>query len=85
GNPFEAFQIAGRAVPRYQVAGGVFASIFGFYLFSKVKSSFAPRAPILFTSKEEENYVKRYIHHHHEETHKPLFVRETYSGPSGQL
>ncbi|KAJ3011221.1 UNVERIFIED_CONTAM: hypothetical protein HDU68_001778 [Siphonaria sp. JEL0065] len=68
-----------------RVAVGVFASIFGLFVANKTYSSFKPRAPIQFTSKEEENYVKRYIHHYHEESHKPIFVRESYPGPSGQL
>ncbi|KAI9324358.1 hypothetical protein BDR26DRAFT_275663 [Obelidium mucronatum] len=78
GNPYEAYQIAGASIPRYRVALGVFATFFGLFVANKTYSSFQPRAPILFSSKEEENYVKRYIHHAHEEAHKPKFIRETY-------
>ncbi|KAJ3240331.1 hypothetical protein HDU81_003999 [Chytriomyces hyalinus] len=86
GNPFETVHVAGAAIPRYKVAAGVFATFFGLYVANKTYKSFQPRAAIEFGSKEEENYVKRYIHHHHQEAHsKPVFIRETYQGPSGQL
>ncbi|KAJ3404094.1 hypothetical protein HDU80_003276 [Chytriomyces hyalinus] len=86
GNPFETVHVAGAAIPRYRVAAGVFATFFGLYVANKTYKSFQPRAAIEFGSKEEENYVKRYIHHHHQEAHsKPAFIRETYQGPSGQL
>ncbi|KAI8613184.1 hypothetical protein BC830DRAFT_1133439 [Chytriomyces sp. MP71] len=84
GNPFEAYQIAGVTIPRYKVAVGVFATFFGLYVTRRTYNSFQPRAPIEFTSKEEENYVKRYIHHHHQEAHRPAYIRETYPGPSGE-
>ncbi|KAJ3093041.1 hypothetical protein HK100_006786 [Physocladia obscura] len=86
GNPFEVYTIAGSNIPRYKIVIGVFSGLFGLYAFNKVYKSFQPRAPILFTNKEEEDYVKRYIKHHHEEEHnKPIFLREVYQGPSGQI
>ncbi|KAJ3112826.1 hypothetical protein HDU96_004127 [Phlyctochytrium bullatum] len=83
GNPFETYTIAGAKVPRYKLALfgilGYVTLYFGYSTYSK----FQPRKPIRFESKEEEDYVKRYIKHAHEEAHKPVFVRQPYGGPSG--
>ncbi|KAJ3076895.1 hypothetical protein HDU98_010990 [Podochytrium sp. JEL0797] len=68
-----------------QVATAVFATFFGLFLVNKTYSSFQPRAPILFASKEEEDYVKRYIKHNTAESHKPAYLREAYQGASGEL
>ncbi|KAJ3327354.1 hypothetical protein HDU76_011947 [Blyttiomyces sp. JEL0837] len=59
------------------------AGFFAIYLGVSTINRMKPKAPIKFGSKEEEDYVKRYIAHVHHESHKPVLVREPYAGPSG--
>ncbi|KAJ3219916.1 hypothetical protein HDU67_008445 [Dinochytrium kinnereticum] len=70
-------------VPRYRVAlFGIFG-YFAFFVGRTVYSKLQPKAPIKFESAEEEDFVKRYIKHTHEEAHKPVLLRQPYTGPSG--
>ncbi|KAJ3109845.1 hypothetical protein HDU97_000075 [Phlyctochytrium planicorne] len=83
GDPYEPFTIGSLKVPRYRVALfgilGYATLYFGYSTYSK----FQPKKPITFSSKEEEDYVKRYIKHAHAEAHKPELVKQPYLGPSG--
>jgi hypothetical protein len=55
----------------------------GIYSFFSIKSRFTPPPPITFESKEEEDYVARYMKHAEQESHKPKLLRTPYAGPSG--
>ncbi|KAJ3408757.1 hypothetical protein HDV05_004766 [Chytridiales sp. JEL 0842] len=60
---------------------GGFAALF--FTFKMYRSLQPKDYTIKYESKEEEDYVKRYIAHAKKEAHKPLLVREAYGGPSG--
>ena len=55
----------------------------GIFTVMKIKSSFAAPPPLTFESKEEEDYVKRYVAHVQAEEHKPQLLRKPYAGVSG--
>jgi hypothetical protein len=55
----------------------------GIFFALKFYRSFQPRKSVTYESKEEENYVKRYIEHTKKEAHKPTLLRDPYGGPSG--
>ncbi|TPX67769.1 hypothetical protein SpCBS45565_g03569 [Spizellomyces sp. 'palustris'] len=82
GNPFDPYNIAGLKVPRYKVALygiiGYVALLTGVIQYKKMQ----PPAPIVYESKEEEGYVKRYIQHMEGELKKPVLVRQPFTGPS---
>ena len=60
---------------------GLYAGIYSFF---SIKSKFTPPPPITFESKqEEEEYVKKYIEHDQQESHKPKLLRNPYSGITG--
>ncbi|KAI8847422.1 hypothetical protein BC829DRAFT_363014, partial [Chytridium lagenaria] len=83
GDPYEPYVIGGLKVPRYRVALFGILAYAGIYMVNKTYSSFQPKAPIKFENAQEEEFVKKYIKHAHEEAHKPAFVRQSYAGPSG--
>ncbi|KAJ3127726.1 hypothetical protein HK101_005531 [Irineochytrium annulatum] len=83
GNPYETYTIGGVKLPRYKVAMYVLFGYAGLFTAWSVYSRFQPKKPIHFQSKEEEDYVKRYIEHSKHESHKPRLAREAYMGPSG--
>ncbi|KAJ1541534.1 hypothetical protein HK405_010558, partial [Cladochytrium tenue] len=83
GNPFEAYKIGGRSFARYQIAWGIFGMYVGGYFLYSLSSRMSPKKPVGFSSPEEEDFVKRYIAHVKSEAHKPLLVRDPYTGPSG--
>ncbi len=59
---------------------GLYAGVFGAF---KLKGALTPPPPISFESREEEDFVKRYIAHVEAEEHKPKLLRTPYNGPSG--
>ncbi|KAJ8331465.1 hypothetical protein QVD99_001736 [Batrachochytrium dendrobatidis] len=79
GTPFEIFNIFGAKLPRYQVVAiviGIYATgITGLVQYNKFKAT----PPIKFDSVDEEDFVKKYIHHHHEEFKKPALLRSPFS------
>ena len=59
---------------------GLYVGVFGAF---KIKGALTPPPPITFESKEEEDYVKRYIAHTEAEEHKPKLLRTPFTGKSG--
>ncbi|KAI8825655.1 uncharacterized protein EV422DRAFT_513718 [Fimicolochytrium jonesii] len=80
GNPYEAYTVFGKQIPRYKMAGyGMLAYVVlitGFVQYRKMQ----PPAPIQYQSKEEENYVKRYVAYMEEELKKPELLRQPFTG-----
>lgn len=68
---------------KYKLTMYVLGLYVGIYSFFAIKSRFTPPPPITFESKEEEDFVKKYIQHMEHESHKPKLLRTPYSGPSG--
>eukprot|EP00842_Homolaphlyctis_polyrhiza_P001099 jgi/Hompol1/1990/HPOL_002111-RA len=79
GSPFEIYNLFGLKVPRYQMAGGMIAIYVALFATNSWLSSLKPKPPIKFESKAEEDFVKKYIHHAHQEAHKPVLLRTPFS------
>ncbi|KAI8914967.1 hypothetical protein DFJ77DRAFT_430731 [Powellomyces hirtus] len=82
GNPHEAYTIGGLKIPRYKM------SLYGILGYAALVTgvlqyrSMQPPAPATYESKDEENYVKRYIKYREAELKKPELLRQPYTGAS---
>jgi hypothetical protein len=83
GNPLALYNVAGLKIPRYRMAIICLGIYVGIYAGFSIKGKFAPPKPLTYESKEQEEYVKKYLEHHEQEAHKPKLLREKYTGSSG--
>lgn len=58
---------------------GLYTGVFAAF---KLKGALSAPPPIAFESKEEEDYVRRYIAHKEAEEHKPKLLRVPFTGKS---
>ncbi|KAI8894351.1 hypothetical protein BC833DRAFT_624039 [Globomyces pollinis-pini] len=80
GNPMEIFNIAGLKVQRYKLVAYFLAGSAAFVT-AKIQYSklTAKPAPVTFDSPEQEAFVKRYIAHKENESHKPVLARAAFN------
>ncbi|KAJ3261519.1 hypothetical protein HK103_005354 [Boothiomyces macroporosus] len=78
GNPYEIFNVFGLKIHRYRVVlytVGIYAGIY--YSVTKYNQLKA-KPPVSFESKQQEDYVKRYIAHKEHNDHLPALLRTKF-------